>query len=663
MQNIQDLALQNYTENMEYFEKNHEKLHRKMLALETILNDGSIEQKYDLEYKNNYFDIKELKSGHFLYSQNSNEYGEKLCDDISMKKDEQVCETFRHLLFDKDALDLINKSTPIDTHANLAPILSYYNDNVNSNMQFKQIHKFMFLGLGLSTHVQKLMNKIKPKVTLLIEDDVELFRLSLFTCNYKNALSNTIAIFSVGENLDELNLSITKFYSRELLLNQYLKFSLFSDAYQHKIKSIQEYVVSRSENLYSHNRILYKNKKVLQRIHDRYNFLELIKRDTETFFKDKPVIVIGAGPSLHENIEWLSQNQENFIIIAVFSALTTLNKYNISPDIAVQYDEDVNNVWTKILDSFDNFKFLEDSIFLFTASAPDIFFEKFDSKNIFLFEDRTNYKQKQIQVRAASVGELAYSVSLIFNTKDTYLLGLDLSLTDEGKTHAEDHYVAKTIDVSNTDKVSSVTDIRKNVLEIKGNFRETVFTNPLFAMSIPLVNDYTKKYKSSDQHVYNLCDGAYFKDTIPTHIKDIKQLIPINKKEISSHINKILSSYSTSSLSKRDIKSIQARKEQISIIRTYIEDFESSPTSNTEDFTNLYKTIAHNLIKLDGTELQELLITYMLNTGDYVIDFFNTQELKQPKKHTKKMKKLIITEFNKIIDYYEDILNNTTSDI
>lgn len=661
MQKIQDLAMQNYTDNMEFFEKNHEKLHSKMLALETILDNGSIKQKYDLEYKDDYFDVVELSSGNLLYSQNSNDYGTRLCEEISMKKDEQVCETFYKINFDKESVKKINKSSPLTIHANLAPIIEYYNDNVNSNMQFKQIYKFMFLGLGLATHIKKIMDKIKPRVTFLTEDDVELFRLSLFTCNYKDALSSTMVIFSIGENIEEYNASLSKFYQTELLFNQYLKFSLFSDAYQNKVKSIQEFIVSRPEKCYSHNRMLYKNKKALQRIYDNYRFLELKKRENETFFKDKPVIVLGAGPSLQENIEWISQKQENFIIIAVFSALKTLQNHKISPDIVVQMDENIP-IWENIINSFDDFDFLKSSIFLLTASVPDLFLEKFDSKNIFLFEDRTHYKQQQVQIAAASVGELAYSISLILNAKDTYLLGLDLSIRDDGTLYAQDHYHAKKIDLSDKNSIPTNTHLHTSTLKSKGNFRESVFSTAILAASIPLVNNYTKRFKSSTQNVFNLCDGAYFKDTIPLHIKDIKQLLPINKKDVLSHLNKILSNYSTSSFTKEEINSIEVRKEQISTIRTYIENFDHSPTSNTDMFTHLYRAIANNIIKLKKSELQELLLVYILNTGDYIIDFFNTQELEDTKKHTKKIKKIIITQLNQIIDCYENILNNNTDE-
>ena len=56
------------------------------------------------------------------------------------------------------------------------------------------------------------------------------------------------------------------------------------------------------------------------------------------------------------------------------------------------------------------------------------------------------------------------------------------------------------------------------------------------------------------------------------------------------------------------------------------------------------------------SELRELMIVYFYNTSNYVIDFFNTQELTNSKKHTKKMKKIIITQLEKILSFYEDTI-------
>lgn len=660
MQSIEEIAIQTYTLNMEYFKEKHERLFNKLSALESILNDGSYPQKYDLEYKDGYFDVIELSSGNFLYAQDSNAYADRLCDEINMKKDKQVCETFYNFDFTKEALEKAKHSDAIHTHATTAPIIGYYNKYINSTTSFKHIYKFLFLGLGLATHIPKIMKKINPGIVLLIEDDLELFRLSLFTCNYADSFLNTHAIFAIAQNNEDLAIAYRVLYELNMHENQYLKFSLFSSDYESKVKQLQEYIVVRPEKCYAHERILYKNKKVLQRIGEKYNFMKLQKKEDETFFKDKPVLVLAAGPSLHSNIKWLEENQDKFITIAVFAALKTLQKHNISPDIVLQIDEKVNE-GVNLVNSFHDFDFLKNSIFIFSPSVPDILFETFSKNNIFLVEDRSYYKQKILQINAASVGEVAYSIALAFNATDTYLLGLDLALADDGSTHSQGHHATQKANIDKVNTVPTVTNLILSTFEVKGNFKPKVITTPVLALSIPKVNGYTEKLKSSFQNVYNLCDGAYFRDITPLHISDIKNMKSIDSKNLTDELRSLFSKYSTSSFSKEEFLIIQEKKHQITIMRELVDNFNLSPTINAALFTGAYKIFINNIMLAEKYELRELLLVYIYNTSNYIIDFFNTEELDDIEKHTKNFKKIIIIQYTKIIDYYEDILIKNTN--
>jgi len=656
MNEIEELTINNYNENMNFFREKHPSLYNKLSALDILLNDGTYPQKYDLEYKDTYFDVKELNSNAYLYSNNSDEFGDKLTDDISMKKNEQVCETFLNYKFTPEAINKANESEAIFIHATTAPIISYYDQYITKDMNFKAIRKFLFLGLGLATHIPKIMQKIHPEIVLFVEDDIELFRLSLFTCNYKEALGRSIGHFSISENEDEFRAMLNSFYAKSSIQNHYLKFSLFNKDYQNKIKKFQEYVVSRSEKCYSHERILTKNQRVLEKIEEKYNFLDLQNKENETFFNNKPILVIGAGPSLHENIQWLKENKDNFILLAVFAAVKTLYKHDITPDIVIQLDEKVPEA-TMLINSFDDLSFLDNSIFILSASCPNVLFETFNKKNIFVVEDRSYYKQRVLQIVASSVGEVAYSIALIFNTTNTYLLGLDLALGDDGRSHAKDHHGSQKIDISDTQSVPTVTSLQLSSFKIKGNFRDEVICTPLLASSIPKLNRYTKLLKSPLQNVYNLCDGAYFLDVIPLHPKDVKGIKKITKINLQKEIYDVFSKYSTSILSDEELTSIEFRKEQIKTFNNILSIFENTPSTTDELFIAAYKKLVISLIAIDKSELRELIMVYLFNTTGYVVDFFNTKELNDIKKHTKNMKKIVALQLRRIINFYDKTIN------
>ena len=660
MQSVEEKAIDTYNKNMQYFKEKHEKLYNKLSALNIVLNDGSYPQKYELEYKNDYFDVIDTASGNFLYSQNSKTYGDKLYKEINMKKDQQVCETFYNYDFTEEAVKKAKKADALHDYATTAPIIAYTNKYVSAKTHFIQIYKFIFFGLGLATHVEKTIKRIKPESILLVEDDLELFRLSLFTCNYADALKDTHALFAIAQNDEDLSTAFQVFYERNIFSNQYLKFSLFSSAYESKVKLLQEYIVARPEKCYAHERILHKNQRVLQRIGENFRFINLQKKELPNYFQDKPVLILAAGPSLNQNIEWLKKNHHKFITITIFAALKTLQKHHISPDIVIQLDEKVVE-GVLLVRSFDDFDFLKDSIFLLSASVPDIFFDTFKHDNIFLMEDRSFYKQKELQVNAASVGEVAYSIPLIFNAKEIYLLGLDLALSDDGSTHSVEHHATRKAHIEQKDSTPDVTNLILSTFEIKGNFKEKVITTPLLALSIPKVNGYTKRLKKPIQDVYNLSSGVYFENTTPLHAQEIRELEPLDSQMIFKNIHQLFEQYSSTSLTKEEIKKIQTRKKEIESIRDHLYSFKLAPTVNVDLFRATYLIFIHNIMVSEKNELQELLLVYIYNTSNYIIDFFNTKELDNTKKHTKNLKKIIIAQFSKIIDYYEDILTQNTN--
>jgi len=655
MSNIEETAISNYQVNMEYFKENQKALHSKLLALESLIGDGIYPQKYDLEYKDNYFDIIELSSGSYLYNQDSDIFSDELTNNITFKKNDQVFETFYNYKFTDKALQKIKDADATTKHATMAPIIDYYDTHISTSMSMNKIYKFIFLGTGLGLHLPKIINKLNVDIILIVEDNIELFRLSLFTCNYKDTLKNSQSFFAIAQNYTEFSETFNAFYINAFVRNQYLKFSLFSSAHNQKIKDIQTLILSRPEIAYPHEFLLYKNIKVLDRITKSYKFLDLSKKEDENFFIDKPILIVAAGPSLHANLDWLSENKNQFVLVVAFAALKTINKLGIQPDIVIQIDEKATET-INLVKSFDNFKFLDNSIFIFNASVPDILFDTFDSDKIYLLEDRTKYKLNNTHLEASSVGESAYAISLIFNANNIYLLGLDLALADDGTTHAKDHHAGSTLDVSVADKVQKVASMDSSVSYVKGNFRDTVATTPRLSLSIPILNKYTQKFKSLNQTIYNLNDGAFFEDTVPLKAKDYKKKPSLNKKKLNIKLENLFNSYSISELSLLEIDKLKEKEQQVEVFLKFLDIFKNSASSNKDEFIHIYTELLQKILTSKVDELYEIMIVYFLKSAPYITDFFNTKKLDNPKKHTKKMKKITITQMEKIIRLYEENL-------
>jgi len=86
MQNIEQIAQERFSKNLEYLNKHHNIVYNQILSL-SINN-------YDLEYLDGYFDVKELRSGNYLYAQDSTKVSKELASLVNFKKDSYLFEGF-----------------------------------------------------------------------------------------------------------------------------------------------------------------------------------------------------------------------------------------------------------------------------------------------------------------------------------------------------------------------------------------------------------------------------------------------------------------------------------------------------------------------------------------------------------------------------------------
>lgn len=660
MQDIQERAIKSYEKNMHYFETNYPALHNKLLALDTLLNNQTIPQRYDLEYKDGYFDVIELESGALLYQQDSEQFSQKICDEISYKKSEHTFKSYRKTNYDKEAVEFIKKQNAYTQFNATAEIHEYYYRHTDDSMSMTQIEKFIFLGVGLGLHIPKIMKRFDVQIPLVIEDSVELFRLSLFTTDYAEAFSNATPFFSIAENKNEFHTKFNDFFQKAFFKNQYIKFSMFSSIYEDRIQEIRSLLITRPEATYSHERLLVKNHRVLDKIKKEYKFLNLEKKSEDTFFQEKPWLVLGAGPSLYDNAEWLLENHSKFIIIAAFTALNTLKRIGVRPDIAVQIDEN-DFTTSEMIEKLEDFSFLDKTLIFFSASVSKLLFDKFDKERVYLHEDRTKYKLSASTLVVASVGETIYTLALLYNASNIYILGIDLALGDDGESHTPDHFKATTIKNSPTQSNShnGVDDFQLSgvTMRVKGNLRESVETTPLFALSIPVINYKTRHHKSPQQSIYNLSDGAFFDDMIPSRPESVPITKELDKESSFEELKAFFDGYSSRELQGKELDGIKCREAQIKDYYAILEIFKNSSHANKEIFLSSFVKLVHSITNHNCMfELHELLTVYFLRVAAHVDDFIYTKEINSSKKHLKKFKQFFLVNVEKIIKTYEDDL-------
>ncbi|BBG64834.1 hypothetical protein NNO_0132 [Hydrogenimonas sp.] len=664
MQDIERKAIETFTKNMAYFSMEHPDLHKKIELLSLAIENGQYKEKYALEYKEDgYFDLLELESGKWLYGSSSSEMAKQAASRVNYSKNNGVIETFYNFKFDQKAVDTARSTDPTaSSFATTAPVISYIDSIIDKNTTtMRHIYKFIFFGTGLGLHLKEIDRKIDANIYLIIEDDLEIFRSSLFVTDYFEIGKKSRLFFSIMENDYIFKETFNRFLHEAFIRNSYLKYFLFNDSYLHKIRKIQNFIVTSSHITYPHHRLLQKNIRTLETLREDFKFFDVSKSHNAELFMKRPVILVAAGPSLDKNIEWLKKSAEHATVVALFMTTPTLFRHGILPDVIVHVDEQEHPVLSTLSKVEDHSLYGRSVFFLSPSVEMKLFKNIIDKEKTYMFEDRTRYRFEMGSLEGFSVGEIAYALTLIWGTKELYLLGLDLALDREtGKTHSEGHMSAQNRVETGRTEEGEVVSLRGSTFEVKGNFGGTVKTTPLFDMSIHRINFFTGKLKGANRRVYNLNDGAFFEECIPTRAETVDLgKIPVKDERFTDELAEVFDTHADNRMSPRELDMFELRikdaREKLQAVKTFSETRQPSVGQFQAAFTEV---ASHLITTPDGhiSELSQILIIYLQNIGGYMGDFFNTKGVDNPKRHIKYLQRAVSEQLIKIIEKYLDAI-------
>ena len=665
MQEIQNKAMQTYNKNMDFLKVHSPTLYEKLKLFDLALNLGEIKSTMELEYKDNsYFDIINLNDNSYFYGEDSLIYSEKIIKSTNSDLTENSFKTFKEFHFEEDVMNSANRFSALSSpFLYNASIIDYVNKNIPENRVCDQMFCYMVFGVGLGFHIEFLLKKLKPKLLYIIEPSLEVFRLSLFTTPYYSLVNKAMLIFSIAEDKDTFFSEFSEFFRKAYLYNHYLKFFLFSKNCELYLEGIQLSLSSQNHILFSYERKLYSFIQTTNYIKDDFNFINVKNKFNDDFFIDKTVLILAAGPSLYKNLEYIRKNQDRFIIVALLSMCSMLEKEGINPDIITNYDEG-RDVFIKSINDIKQKNYFDDKILLLGSHVNKETINLLPKENIYFFQAVLEIKKDYGFLSAPSIGEMSYALSLTFNPKQIFLLGLDFAFDqDTGKSHSEGYFDS---DQFQADKEASLEkfSFRKNVVKVKGNFRNIVETMAVYNISIKSLNGLTQQLNHDKKiEVFNLSDGAYFENVEPLYAKDFdfNSIKKMNKMNTCSEIKKSFNNYSSINLLSSDRKILEKELSSCKVLKNeivglFIEQKHSSVIKYHEAIDKFHNYLSSK--NQDCLDLVKIIYDFNMFILPYIIYFLNMQELKNPKSHIKKLNKMFSVRLIKIIDLYIDQLEH-----
>lgn len=660
LEEIEIKAIEMYNRNMVYLKESHVELFNKIKLFEHALELNYIDERYILEYKEDCFDIYDTNEDILFYNTNSIEYSAELVSLINFNVGENSFKTFYDYKYEELVAEEAKKASILsDSIIGNAPIINYVNQNLPLKEDLKTVYNFIIFGITLGIHIPAIVAKVNAKVYHLIEPSLEIFRLSLFVTDYSNLFKENLVYFYISNEEVEFTEKFKCIFYETFFYNHYIKFFMFNPNCKIYVDYLQNIFVSQTHYIYSYERELKSLTRTYNYLKEKFNYINISKIHNFEFINNKPILILAAGPSLKNNINFLKTNKDKFIIISIYSLLPFLEENNIIPDIVTQYDEQ-DDIVMQTIKRVNNIDFFKDTIFLFSSHLDEKVIRTFTKSNIYIFQAMFEAKKNFSTLTAPSIGEITYALVNILGGRHIYLLGLDMALDpDTNQTHYDKNYTGN-FNPNNSEITVNSYSFRKSIIKVKGNFISEINTLPVYKISIDHINLFTNIYKNSnDKLVYNLSNGAYFEKIQPLKVKnmDTTKFEKLDKYILKEEFKYFFDSISENFFNDIDIKCINEKLEDVKKIRIKLENFKTVKNSNIQNFKNSLHSLHEELCKNYAcNDLQKILNNYFNNNIHYIFHLFNIQNLSNPKKHIKELQKIFYIQLNKIIDHYVKII-------
>lgn len=677
-QALQDALINTYTYNLQFLSEYDKALYERVSVLSDVINKNQYAERYFLEFikENNEFDIYDSHTEKYLYDRKPKQWN----NTAILKSNFDVNNTINLLkiqFYERSIVDLSEENQnmmSINALQLKSDIQNYqdikHEDLRNKKKKIKLCNKFIFVGTLLGRHIPKIVKKLSTVNHFVCESNLEIFRLSLFVCDYSLlARDGKSVVFSIMEEEQQFFQKFQRFFDNQFTENTVFKY--FSSNYniENYFDRIMNIVLERDPLIFDYGLMLNNIVNLATQNFNKYKTLNFSKVNLgANILTDNKILFVGAGPSLGENIEWLKEHQNKFVIVCMGAALKKLTQHDIKPDIVTTLDPQEK----VILNHFNTVaaETLEQIVKIVSINTSKKVFDLLDSDSeaIFTFELSKSLQKGNMSVDGISVGEVTFKLLMLLQAKEIYLLGLDLALNQKtGHTHIDTHsghgsnqFEIDTNKQDNESMLKQSFSLREDTILTKGNFGGKVTTTRLFYVSLMEYNRSIQYFKQENQNIYNLSEnGAFIENTFPTKIEAVHfDTQDINKNELHKILIKNLNQVSVKELEKSDQDNIQSEINQLENILITINNFKGLKIKSYYEFKKEVELIINEILRIQSysTFLPEIFLNFYAIINRYIDFTFNDREIKNDKKYIKEIQYIWCEHLSQIIKTYRGYL-------
>lgn len=377
----------------------------------------------------------------------------------------------------------------------------------------------VIFGSGLGYHIEALVNKKLFQHHTVIENNIDYFISSMYTCNWKSITSSlengqSLSILLKPKDVpdEEFDDHISWHFSQQFPANanSTLIYNHLEAKRKDEFTSIKEMISSYSNYIrVSYERLGPDCQRLMNAIENTKQKKPIIDLDNCKAESEKTKIaIVGAGPSLDIYMDQLKTIRSKLIVVSCGSALSSLVKNGIKPDF--HFELEFLNLATDIIEDIAKSIDIKD-ITLLSSYEGNPGYSKF-FKNVYQFVQETNELVNNMETNyvlrfgglTCTNGATALFSRMLNN--DIIFFGLDFAFTNN-QHHAKDNITNQKNLPENLQELERFGEALKNRkdLIVKTTTGEDVYTTISFNSARMLME---RLISISNNQYFNCSKGA-----------------------------------------------------------------------------------------------------------------------------------------------------------
>ena len=512
--NHDDLNHELFERNLETFARFQPYLADRITAIETphsqLISDG--DDGYDIEFR-----------GTRLFGKASNAWAKEFMENIQHRPG-----TKRLILGAPD-------SRSLDDDANIT-IHRIMKRASEEGMSFatqptddKCFHMVVF-GVGLADHIVDLMKMCDCQHLSLVEPNIEFLYWSMYVFDWADLYNSFVTRhrkISFILHTDYSKLAETTRDRMRYVNPSFMDSTYFLRAYPSSVMDAALDLLLQQKDLFITGLGFLEDE--IDMVRNSYNNLKDFKdlyyqKPPAHSVRQFPAFIIGAGPSLDNDLDFIRENQHRAIIISCGTAIRVLLANGIKPDFQMEIE---NVPAVTELTELAAEKFDLSGITLVATSTVDPGVRHFYDQTVFYFRiGLASYPlfyqgpPSAIENATPNIANLGFAFSQDCGFRQTYLFGIDLGARDPSKHHADDA-------AYNQGEVEFNTQIDRPT---PANFGGFVYSEQLYLWSRANLEEALHRF-TANRTYYNCSDGLRVTGTIPKLSSEITLPDSGNKRE------------------------------------------------------------------------------------------------------------------------------------